>query len=810
MGKTIALVPHSDCTGCGACLNICSFSAINMRQDEEGFLYPVINKDICVDCGKCHAVCPAVTPEYHNRSTPKCYAVLAADEIRKKSSSGGVFSVLADYVLSQGGLVCGAVYTEDFHNVQHIIINDKSGLGKLRGSKYVQSDTGFCFTRIKTGLEGGKAVLFTGTPCQVAGLYKYLGKDYDKLFTADLVCHGVPSVRLLDQFLTEHEEKYNSKVTYLSFRDKEVYGWTHSTTIRFASGDCIEAGRNKSPYLNAFLNLLDLRQCCGNCQFAKLPRQGDVTIADFWDVHRYDPKLDDRLGTSAVLVNNRKGGILLDELKKAAKVVSEVPLEHAVKYNPQIKYSSIHHKERKRFFELLNNYQRPFEESVSSALHRHFDVGYVGWWYGLNYGSVLTSYALNRVLESLGKTVLMLDFPYLEGQYSGKNDSASRRFASHFYETSMRRRVDQHTDLNYYCDTFLVGSDQLWNWWSNRDIGTYYYFLDFANKDHRKIAYATSFGHEKGYYPEDMRIRVSYLLHRFDAVSVREKTGVEICRDTFNVHAVQKIDPVFLCPMDDYEKAVSLSKVSINSPFVLAYILNPSEDKIKAVRYAANTKGLPYYIIIDGQGDQEELKASFGSEDQVLSSIEIADWLYYFKNADFIVTDSYHGFCFSIIFHKQFAVFPNKLRGTTRFEALGNITGLNRRFVSSFDEMIRKGLTEEIIDYGTVDLSLKVEVDEGMQWLKQALDCRHHYESAETLALWKILEYDALLDKQKNNEEFGKTYKSGQKNILVKVSGSAGKGVRMVKKHGVGECVRYLKEKGVRKTLQELWRGDDR
>jgi len=808
MGKTIALVPHSDCTGCGACLNMCPFSAIEMKQDKEGFKYPLINKDNCVDCGKCHAVCPAVSPEYHNWDDPKCYAVLASDEIRKKSSSGGVFSILADHVLSQGGLVCGAAYTEDFHGAEHILVNDEEGLGKLRGSKYVQSDIKLCYKHIGIALEGGKAVLFTGTPCQVAGLYKYLGKDHDKLFTADLVCHGVPSARLLDQFLTELEEKYNSKVTYISFRDKEVYGWSPSTTIRFASGSCMQAGRNESPYLNAFLKLLDLRQCCGNCQFAKLPRQGDVTIADFWDVHRYDQDLDDCLGTSAVLINNRKGEILLDELKKSAKMVSEVPLEHAVKYNKQIKYSSVHHRERKRFFELLNDYQRLFEESVSSALHRHFDIGYVGWWYGQNYGSVLTSYALNRVLKGLGKTVLMLDFPYLEGGRAGKADSASRRFASNFYEMSLRRQVDQHFDLNNHCDTFLVGSDQLWNWWSNRDIGTYYYFLDFVDKNHRKIAYATSFGHENGYYPEDMRIKVSYLLHRFDAVSVREKTGVDICRDMFNVHAVQTIDPVFLCSMDDYEKVVSLSTVPLTGPFVLAYILNPSEDKIKAVRHAAKSKGIPYYIVIDGQGDQEELKAFFGREDPVLSRIEIADWLYYFKNADFILTDSYHGFCFSIIFHKQFVVFPNKLRGTTRFEALGNITGLYQRFVSSYDEMITKRLIEEKIDYNKVDMSLKAEIDTGMRWLKRALECPHHYESAETLALRKILESDYFMDRQKKPDISGRSLKDGKK-LLMKIRRSAGKGVRMIKKHGVSDCVRFLKEKGMRKTFLELWRGDD-
>ena len=739
--KTIRNVSQNKCTGCSACYNICPKNAISMKEGKDGFVFPIINNDCCINCGLCLKTCPVENPKYINKAEPECYAMMASKEIRKVSSSGGAFTVLANWIIDQGGVVCGAAFTEDFYSVDHIIVNNKKDLAKLRGSKYVQSSIGSNYRRIKEYLEKNVPVLFTGTPCQVAGLKAFLGKDYDRLFSIDVVCHGTPPAKLFKQFLSELENRYQSKVNAVSFRDKEIEGWTHSTTISFENGKKLHEKRNDSSYMNAFLQLLSIRESCGACKFATLPRQGDLTLADFWEIHRFDESLDDKLGTSTVLVNNSKGEKLFKALTMGAEIFKKAPLNHAIEFNRQIKYSALLHKDRKRFFELINQYHYSVDKAVHDALHRHFDIGFIGWWYGANYGSVLTSYALNRVLQGMGKTVLMLDFPYLPGQSSKKEDSAARRLASHFYETSMRRQVDKHYDLNYYCDCFVVGSDQLWNWWSNKDIGTYYYFLDFADKSHKKIAYSTSFGHENGYYPEEMRVRISYLLHRFDAISVREASGVDICRKNFGVDAVQNVDPVFLCPVEEYEKAIAFSQVKQSKPYVLAYILNPTEDKLETVRYIAKDNSISYLIIIDGQGNQEELKKQV-NDPNVLSKIEMADWLYYFKNASYVVTDSYHGFCFSVIFKKQMIVYPNALRGTTRFESLGKITNLSSRFVFSHHEVIDKNLVKINSDFDSIQARLKPEIEAGMKWLKAALDAPHKDESAETLALWKICEYD--------------------------------------------------------------------
>ena len=736
MDNTIDVITHNQCTGCGACYNKCPVNAIVMKPDAEGFSFPSINSEQCIHCGLCLKTCPVFETKYENNPEPKCYAVMANDEIRKNSSSGGVFTLLAEWVLRQGGVVCGAAYSQDCYSVQQIIITKEEDCHKLRGSKYVQSENGEIYKKVKAYLDNGTPVLFTGTPCQVAAVKAYLEKPYEKLYTLDLVCHGVPSPGVYQKFIEEQEKKYGSKAIQVTFRDKQFGGWNHSTKICFANGEEYQKKRNECSYLKAFLRLLTIRRSCGNCPFAALPRQGDMTIADFWDIHRLNSKWDDRKGTSLVLINSPKGEVMLDALRQAAILCQEAPLQHAVKHNAQIKYSSILNPARSRFFDLLYSYQYGFEKAVDYSLNRKFDIGYIGWWYGANYGSVVTNFALNRVLKDMGKTVLMLEWPILSGEIPrDKPDNKSRRFAKHFYEESLFYHLKDYGKFNYLCETFLVGSDQLWNWWSNRDVDSYYFFLDFADDKHKKIAYATSFGHESAHYPKNMQLKIRYLLSRFDAISVREKSGIAACKKKFGVGAVQTMDPVFLCRMEDYENAIALSNVKLKGLYVLAYILNPTADKVEAVRYAAQELGQPYYIILDGQGNFEELKKQV-NDPNVLDPMEIADWLKYFKYASYVVTDSFHGFCYSIIFKHNMSVFPNKVRGLSRFESLAEITGLQDRFVWSKEEMIANAPWNKPVDFIEVQNRMRPQIEFSRQWLKDALERKKSPRSAREL-VWK-------------------------------------------------------------------------
>lgn len=741
MSKTIEIVSRGNCTGCGSCLNICPKDAISMKLDGD-FAFPVIDHDTCIECGLCERSCPVLHPLYENAEKPDCYAYWADDKVREASSSGGAFTILAENIIARGGVVAGAAYRDDCYSVEYRTVERPEDLAPLRGSKYVQADTGHVYRDVKRALDDNRPALFVGCPCEVAGMKAFLGKDDPNLYLVDLVCHGVPPQSLYEKFIREEEAKHNSKAVRVSFRDKSFSGWNHGTCLDFADGSQYRKKRSECPYLKAFIDRIDLRESCGNCKFAALPRQGDLTLADFWNVRLYDESLDDNKGTGLVLCNNAKGDELLDMLRDNAKLLEPAPLEHAVKHNPQIKYSSIHNEKRRRFQELMHRYGYSFEKAAAYALEDRYDVGFVGWWYGANYGSTLTSFALNRVLVEMGKSVLMLNWPMNPPSEPG---ARGYRFGKHFYNIAKYRPLDQTHDFNNYCDMFVVGSDQLWNWWSNRDTGSYYFFLDWADDKHKKIAYSTSFGHDNVYYPEEMRLKLCYLLSRFDSISVRETSAVEVCRHDFGVEATQTMDPVFLCSMEDYDEAIALSELTYDGPYVLGYIMNPTPDKREAIRKVSEELSLPYKILVDGQADFDELRVELG-DSNIHAGVETQDWLFLFKNASYIVTDSFHGFCFSLIFKRQASIFINKLRGKARIDTLSAIAGVQDRIFESYEDFEHARNWENPIDYSVVSKRLDKETERSRQWLLDALNAPKKQPSAEEMRYRKLLDLEARLN----------------------------------------------------------------
>lgn len=716
--NTILMIKENECTGCGACFNKCPVQAIQMSENSEGFLFPQIDESACIHCGQCLAVCPAHKIEYQNFNEPECYAACANDDIRMDSSSGGIFTLAAQYILEQDGYVCGAAYTDNYEKVEHILVSDKNGLPRLRGSKYAQSDIGQNYREIQTLLQEGKQVLFTGCPCQVAGLYKFLGHKYDNLFTMDLVCHGVPSPKVFRRFVQQREKEHGS-IKYLSFRDKHAYGWTVSTLINFDNGETYKKYRTDSSYMKSFLELMSLRKSCGNCPFAHIPRMGDLTIADFWNIDKYNKEYDDKKGTSMVLINNEHGRHLFGLIRRKMILCEKVPLDFAKKNNAQLYASSKLHPRRKRFFSILDLYD--IDKAIDYGINRRFDIGYVGWWYGLNYGSALTNYALHETLTEMGKTVLMLEWPTWEKATWPIPDSHTRRFARRHYDISMRQTYDNLDHFNYHCESFILGSDQLWNYYSVKENGNYF-FLDFVHPGKRKIAYATSFGHSTSFFPKERQLEISEYLQQFTAISVREKDGVDICRDTFGVHAVQTLDPVFICDISAYEKAINDAEVSEKEPYVLGYILNPTEEKRNALLKASQKLQLPLKVILDGQENYDKNYKAMNLDDAVLGTVGVEDWLYYFKNAQFILTDSYHGLCFSLIFHKNFICFGNRLRGMSRFNTLIEITKLDDHMLLNPQDGSLDDLLYRVIDYNAVEQRLDIERRRSREWLKNALE----------------------------------------------------------------------------------------
>lgn len=306
----------TECCACTACVNSCPKSCIKMIQDEEGFAYPEIDKNICINCHLCEKVCPVEHPNYSNNDKPDVYAVLLKDvEERKKSSSGGAFFAIATFVLNNNGVVIGATMDE-MHQVRHIMVESLDELFRLRGSKYVQSELGFIFARVKEVLTKDKWCYFVGTGCQVAGLKAYLKKDYPKLITSDLVCHGVPSQALFDKHIKYLEDRYHDKVVNYFFRDNE--SWGGCEICEFANRRPLKnPSYDLSPYLYSFMYGMTFRYSCYNCKFASIPRQGDITLADFWGAKEFFPDIDESHGVSLVLINSINGCRAWENIRKS-------------------------------------------------------------------------------------------------------------------------------------------------------------------------------------------------------------------------------------------------------------------------------------------------------------------------------------------------------------------------------------------------------------------------------------------------------------------------------------------------------------
>ena len=355
----IQINSKKNCCGCYACYNICSKNAIIMLEDEKGFKYPKINIEKCINCGLCEKVCPILKKNKINNE-PKAFACINKnDEIRKESSSGGIFSLIAEKILQQDGVVFGAMFDENF-NVVHSYVEKREELYKFRGSKYVQSIIGACYKKAKIFLENGRYVLFTGTPCQIEGLKSYLQKDYDKLYTQDIICHGVPSPKVWKRYLEFREINDGKKPEKIEFRNKDV-GWkVFSMKFKYKKNNYIKNLR-KDNYMQAFLKNLCLRDSCYNCNFKETNRISDITLADFWGIQNILPEFDDDKGTSLVIINSAKGKKIFEEIKENIKFI-ETDFNEAIKYNPSMISSAKMAKNKEAFFEKLDNMK--FDELV--------------------------------------------------------------------------------------------------------------------------------------------------------------------------------------------------------------------------------------------------------------------------------------------------------------------------------------------------------------------------------------------------------------------------------------------------------------
>lgn len=346
---------HYNCTGCRACEQICPSGAIKMKEDDEGFIIPKVDKTKCTNCGLCVKICPQLNIlNIKNTNQQVIAAKSKNDEIRAKSSSGGIFSILANYVIENGGIVYGAKFDKDLNLIQKGVY-DKKELDALRGSKYIQSDTLNTYKEVKQNLINKKMVLYVGTPCQIAGLKSFIGVEYDNLITIDLICHGVPSQKLFSKYIKWIENKEKSKVLSYEFRNKEKSGWGLTLKISFSDGKNKYINSNLDPYYKSFTESKTYRECCYSCKYANTNRVGDITIGDFWGIDKEIPEFYDDKGVSVIIINTNKGKEYFDKIGDNL-LINNSTIEQVRKYNNNLNNPSQRNNIRNTSYLNLDNF----------------------------------------------------------------------------------------------------------------------------------------------------------------------------------------------------------------------------------------------------------------------------------------------------------------------------------------------------------------------------------------------------------------------------------------------------------------------
>lgn len=339
------------CCGCTACVNICPKQCIHMEYDEEGFLYPVVNKEKCINCGLCEKVCPILNKKEEKICNQKAYVINNKnDEIRKESTSGGAFTAIAKYIIKNGGVVYGATFNDNWE-VVHKKAEREQDLKQFRGSKYVQSNLDHIFSEIKKQLDEDRWVCFSGTPCQIEGIRNFLRKDYDKLVLVDVVCRAVPSPGFLKKYLKYIKENKlkGNEINQVLFRDKSKYGYKYSTMTIKTEKDTYRAGVETDPYLRAFFENYSDRPSCYECKFRKKCRNSDFTIWDCFNIEDFNKEMDDNKGTTRMLIHSDKGKKFFENLKEDFYYI-EVSPEQLTKDVREMKYSVKPNINREDFF----------------------------------------------------------------------------------------------------------------------------------------------------------------------------------------------------------------------------------------------------------------------------------------------------------------------------------------------------------------------------------------------------------------------------------------------------------------------------
>lgn len=689
-----------------------------MMTDRYGFFRPHINEAKCTSCGCCERICPVLHEPEGGSSEPDCYAAWAPDKIRLVSSSGGIFSVLARWIFQQDGVVYGVgEHGTGKFDFPFVRMENEKELYAARGSKYVQAYAGLIYRRVQRDLKAGRKVLFSGTPCQVAALRKIVGND-DNLVAVDIICHGVPSQEMFRECLLE---KFPLKMAaHCNFRDKSL-GW-QCTDLLILDKDQKQTyiPYAQSYYERAFHKSIDLQDSCYDCPFCGLTRQGDITMGDFWGVEAYKKNWNDKRGTSLLLVNNLKGNSVLQAIQPFIQRLEVVPLPYAM--GNRLHEVTLVPLARSRLLEAWE--RKPVYEAIKESVDNHFDIGLAGDWSVENYGGNITYYALYSVLhDQMGYDVLLIERPATAPWKPKKPPTLFKNIP--YPEYVMDHYAQDKAQLfsfNETCDTFIVGSDQIWY----NDL--YHAFgewadLNWVDDSHKKIAYAASFGREEVLESKRDRVARRYFFNRLDAISVREDTAVSIMKEQYDIESTHVLDPVFLCKQEKYNELTESTcrDLLVQPKFLFSYMLDMNQEKKELLHITSNR--LNYDLIIAGDAAKSVERELTSAQKTWKMDLPLEEWLAHIQSCRFMITDSFHGMCFAIIYHKPFLAIVNQYRGSTRFHSLLKQLGLESRAFISVGEAKQNLSTflAKPIDWKHVDEKLAEARVQSVQWLEQAL-----------------------------------------------------------------------------------------
>jgi len=682
-------------------MNVCPKHAISMVLIN-GFYRPIINNN-CIQCNKCIDYCPILSNstcgdanavfEFQDKD---CYSVQTL--YRDYCSSGGVFGSIANHFIEKGGYVIGAAFDDSLTLIEQIACSNEE-LCKLYKSKYIQSYVGDIYLTIEQLLNDGKHILFCGTPCQVAGLKSFFRNNVhlNNLYSIDLICHGVASPFVFKKYLLEEKK---GCVTNIDFRDK-TRGWGKPGTIRTMYGDGtskVESSKNDT-FMRCYHSSLGLLPSCYHCKFSNSKRNGDLTIGDHWGIEEYK---NDKKGTSVVIVNSSKGHFLFDILRKDA-VVEKVDYSGIVKKQPNLSRSTKEPKLNVVFNEQL--YDEKIKKSLYSRLLEcigiNRDVGIVVL-VTPNYGNNLTNWSLFNTVKELGYNPIFV--------------TNAKREPDVMFRKKLFTKDDVYSlDINKassYLKILILGSDQTL---VPHHIGTdFFTLMPWAKSTSYIISYGSSFGHDTFKTNDDYREMVRFYLDRFDAISLREESGISLLKETFSLNGIKVLDPIFLT---DYQKYVSLSNNKRNripqQPFIGVYLMIDSEENIRDILEVKRKTNVSYIICVQNNGKKTLNEDSI----TVLEKASVEELLYLINNSTLFLTDSFHGACLAVILKKQFILLNDaKKGGPTRIESLLNTFNLTKRRIDDY-----KTNNSGVIDYELLDKKLNSLIEESRQWLSDQL-----------------------------------------------------------------------------------------